>query len=331
MPRYRLLSAVTALSGAGLLLLAASQAALALDTTLDNVTMEKTEAGRTGKVVFKRIEVTGTNLTQEEVAKLFAGATPDAERKAIAARMTATRIAIPEAVATSKDATFTATGFVAENIDKGKVGHMALAGITGEGDVKDAGKATFRSGAFVLDGGSLLGMLEPGTAGDLAAASHLSWQGLDVTMPDKETPAGAPGGNLYHITMASFTADGTSDGKVPLTAHGKLDHLVIMPPPQSKAGMGLAMAGYDKLDFGATFASVYDPAARTFRLDDYTLTGAGMGSIGLSGLASSIAPRLFTGKREDKLGAVMQGALNSLKIHIVNTGLFEKALTVYAQ
>ncbi len=323
-------AAMRRLAGVSLFVFALASPALALDTALDNVTYETVENGVPGTVTIKRVEATGLSLTQDEFAKIFAKGTPEADRKAIIAKMKASKISIPEMVAVKKDGKVSVTGFVAENIDQGKVGHAAIGTINGDVPGDDGGRVMIKSGAMAIDGANLSGLLAADPAGGKFAFTHLSLTGLELNAPDKDTPASAPGGNMFKFTLDSFVADATADGDVPLKGSGKLNSLTIVPPPSSAGAQGLAAVGISKLDLGVTFSGTYDPAAKTYTIDDYTMTGANIGTLGLKTQLANIEKAAFIGGKDEKMGALMQGALANVELKFTNAGIVEKGIALYA-
>jgi len=310
-------------------MLACAGPALALDTTLDDVRLEQMHDGVKATLAIKRIDIVGANLTKDELTQLFSPGLSDEARKALAARLSASRISAPELVATNGEGTFTMTDLLAENIDRGKIGHMAIAGLSGDFPAEKGGRATLKSGPFVLDGGDLSPLLTDGVTAGLAPTSHMSWTGLEITVPDEDMPAGK-GDNLIRITMDSFVADSTTDGTVPLTATARLDHLRIVPAPGSDMATGMQAAGYEQVDIGLTMAGSYDPATRIVTLQDYTLTGAKAGALSVQGTFTDVDKAVFSGKNEEKMAALMKGAIATLKLSYADAGLFDKALAIYA-
>ncbi len=121
----------------------------ALDSVLDNITIDN---GDKGTLSLPKIEVAGTNLTQEELNKLFAGSTPEAERRAIASRFQASKLSIPTATISNKTSKFVISGFSATGIDAGKVYEASLISVNGDGKSEDGGPVTFKTGAVAAKG-----------------------------------------------------------------------------------------------------------------------------------------------------------------------------------
>ena len=118
------------IASAALILAGGCVQALADDVSLDNLTFT-TKAG--GTATIKHVEFDGTNLTKDEVAKLFSGTPTREELAPIIAKLQASKILVPEIVVTDKAGTGSMTfhDFQATGISAGKVAHMTLAGFDG--------------------------------------------------------------------------------------------------------------------------------------------------------------------------------------------------------
>lgn len=324
-------SRVCAWSTAGRLCLAVMAGALAfpawaLDTTLENVVINDKDGG---SVTFPRVEFTGTNLNQDELAKLFAEATPGDEKKALFAKLKADRIAIPKAVITNKNSTITVSGIAAGAVGDGKVGHAELAGIDGAGKTDEGGPVTIKSGPVVLDGADLSSLLTANPGG--LRFSRFSWTNVAITAPDKDTPATAAGGNLYTINLGALTAGATFDGSIPLKGAMSIKGLSVQPPTAAVAGQQLKAAGYDKLEFALDFASTYDPATKALTLDHLTINGANAGSLQLKSAFGGVDKAAFAGGGNERTLALLQGTISGVELGYVDAGLAAKLFGLFAQ
>lgn len=299
---------------------------------LDNVTITMPEGKST--LTLPHVEVTNTNLSREEFAKLLSADAPSDEGRALAGRMKADSISIPEAVLSAKDSRVTFGPFLASGLDAGRFQKVSLGGFSGtfsSEKIKD-GKVT--SGPIELEGGNLAGLLSAARDGDMSGAAvqvgRVSWTGVEVTFPDPETPKTAPGGNLYHFKLGSLTNATTYDGAVPVKSSGEFRGVVVEPPKASKFGQSLESFGYQRLDLGFSVAASYDQEGRALTLSDYTLSGAQAGSLGLSGLFGSLDPSIFTAAGPLRLRALVNGDVSRLEVKFANQGLFEKTLAYFA-
>ncbi|MDB5594670.1 MAG: hypothetical protein JWM36_1631 [Hyphomicrobiales bacterium] len=317
----------------GLVLLAFAAPATAQNNlALDNLRITLPEGKST--LAIPHIEVTNTNLSREEFARLFSADVPVDEGRALAERMKADRISIPEAVLSSKDARITFGPFLASGIDAGRFQAVSLGGFNGTFSSEKTSEGKVSSGPLELGGGNLAGLLSAARDGDMSGAavqvSHVSWTGVEVTFADGETPKSAPGGNLYHVKLGSLTNDTTYDGAIPVKSSGAFRSVVVEPPKASKFGKSLDSFGYQRLDLGFSVAASYDQKGRTLTLSDYTLSGAQAGSLGLSGLLGSLDPAIFTAAGPLRLRALVNGDVSRFEAKFVNQGLFEKTLAYFA-
>jgi hypothetical protein len=314
--------------------IAAPAAALALeDFTLNNLVIP---ADNETTVTMTQVAFTQTNLTKDEATKLFTPATPENDKKAIAAKMQAAKIAIPEMKIAAKDGSGTARNFIVTEVNAGKFKRIDFAG--GEGSFKvlemNDGKITFRA-LSVEDGDFSRAMdsLSKGDPSSMAGSriSKMTWAGFDATFPDKDTKSNVPGGNIVHLSLASAGGQGTYDGDVPLKGSFEMKNLVIELPKASSAGQQLVAFGYDKLDFGLTVGGSYDLAKKTYLMNDFTLSGAGAGSLGFTGTFTNVERDAFTKSRPDRMADLMKGEVASAGIKFINSGLAEKAIAFYAK
>ncbi|WP_342360153.1 hypothetical protein [Terrarubrum flagellatum] len=300
--------------------------AWALDTALENVVISDKDGGT---LTLGRVEFTGANLAQDELAKLFAEATPADEKKALLTKLKADKIAIPQAVFAKKETKITISGLAADTIADGKVGHAGFAGVDGAGKSDDGAPVTVKSGPLSLDGADLSSLLAANPGG--MRFSRFSWANVAITAPDKDTPATAAGGNLYTIGLGSLTADATFDGATPLKGAVSVKGLTVQPPAASMAGQQLKAAGYDKLDFAIDYASAYDPATKALTLDNFTINGVGAGSLQLKSTLGGIDKSAFTGQGPEKIMALLQGTISGVELNYVDAGLATKLIGLFAQ
>ncbi len=316
-----------------LLLGAASPLALAqsANVALENITVTAKDKGTT---LFKRIDVTGTNLTKDELSKLFSGAATKEEAAALGKKMKAEKVSIPEAVFTEKDSTVTLRDFTATGINEGRIASVVLKSAEGKGKAP-GGAVAFKAGALEIQGLAFASALSAMSGGDLADGSarigKISFAGFEMTAPDEATKPDAPGGNLYKISLASFTAEATYDGETPLRGKGEAKSLIIEPPKGSDFGKALASFGYDKLNLGLVFSGNYDKTKKTYDVDNVTVSGVSAGSLTVKTLLAGIDPAVFTASKEAKLQAFSAAAISSLSLRYDNAGLFEKSVDYFAK
>ena len=326
----RLLAAVAACA-----VLAAAQFGSAARAQYADVKFDSLKVGpEPRQVELAGVEFTGTSLSRDDIAKLFALDTPATDRAALAARLRAASISVATIKAFSpEDAVLTLTSFRATGVDQGKIARVTLGG----GDLKPPPAETgfARAGALTIDSvdiSTLLASLQSGTISIAGVkAARVSWNGFEALIPDEETPADAAGGNQIKISLTAFDAQSTFDGDTPLKLSGALRNLVVELPRASASGQQLAALGIERLDLGVTFAGGYDLAKKAVNLDDLTVTVVGLGALGLRAQLGNLDPAALKGDREKALGALMGAELASLDLSVANAGFFAKLLAFVGQ
>lgn len=281
------------------------------------------------KIAIKHIEFTGTNLEKEDIQKLLTPGTPKDEELELVKKLKAEKISIPLIEVTPKDGgLIKMTGFEANNVDEGRVAKLTITGIDGGGEEKGA-KVAIKSGALLLEDADLAEVLKAtgGAAGaPKGRLGHLTWQGVDIIAPDDKTP-----GKTMHIAFGSFELKSDYDGDVMKQGSTTLKGFVFEPAPGSDFANQLASFGYSKIEMGAAIGAHYEAGAKTLSLDQFTIEGAQMGSLGFKANFGDIDPVLFTGDDNARTQALMGGSIASLEIKLINSGLFEKTLAFYAK
>ncbi len=300
------------------------------DVTLEGVSV--TDHGTT--VLYKKIDVTGTNLTKDEVAKLFSAATPPADQAAIIAKMKAAKVSIPDIQISGKGSQVTMAGFQITDIDAGRTGKIMWTSVDGTLTSEDGLPGTIHSNAMLMEGADFGGTLAAVKSRDIAdmkmKITHVKWDGFDLTFADKDTPKTAIGGNIWHVKLASLEGAGTYDGEVPLKGDVTVSGVSVEAPKASPQGKSLALFGYDRLDFGIKLSGVYNPAAKTYVLDNYSITEAKSGTLAVKAKIGSLDKSAFTGTKETRPSVFMNADFSLLSLKFDNTGLFEKALAYFA-
>jgi hypothetical protein len=314
----------------GFLLFAAP--AVAADITLDQTVLK---TGEKGRLTFKSVALSDCDLTQAEAASLFSGALSREDSGAMLDRMTAREMKIPEAeIITESGDRFTLHGIVAANIAKGGADSVVIGSADGVLP-DDSGDSTLHSGALRLGHVSLPGLAAALRAGDIGLAAfrfaHLDWEGGELSMVEKGTAAGAPGGNRVVLRAGVARIDQTLDADgAPGNVVANFSDLSLKMPPQSRGGVTLTAFGYPEIDADAHFSASYDAAAQTYKLADYSLDFRKIGRLALSGHASNLAKAALTGERLQRQEALQAATVDWAQIDVTDAGLFEKIVAFVA-
>jgi hypothetical protein len=315
--------------------LAVLPAGLALAQS-NNVRIDSLKLGKGDDVVeLKGVDFAGSNLSREEIDALLALDTPADRRTSLGARLKASSASIAEIViGVPARGPITFTGFRAENVDQGKIRRLTLAGGQG-GPTIQGEQGSFRAGALTIDEIDVSSVLNGLIKGSLLAAkptvARLSWNGFEASFPDKDVPASAPGGNMVKIRLGALDAQTTFEGGMPTKSTTAIRNLVVELPKASETGKTLADAGYERIDVSMTTGIAFNPAKKSLMIDDFTISGVGMGSVGLRAEFGKIDPALLNGDPMAALATLMTVEFASTELTIVNDGLIDKALAVAAK
>ena len=280
------------------------------------------------------VDVTGTNLSRDEVAALFSPQMPKAQVAAILQKMQAQKFSVPAVSVAFKEGQFSLRNFEATNISAGHVEHVGFVGGDGSGKDNKGNPVTVTIGALDVVDADFSSLFEALRSGDLVGrqvpAKSFLWKGADVSVPDGETPATAPGGNLVKIAVGPLSVESTYKDRVPLHAVMDWKSFSVTLPPESKAAKAMAQFGYSSLGFAMHGEATYDPVRKSYRIDDIAITSPKAGTIDVKMEMNGIGPEFLNGGREAKIAAIMQARLMSLSLAFADDGLFDKVVRFVA-
>ncbi len=303
----------------------ATVASAQTNIALDNLTATTEKS----KFTIRHVDFIGANITADEATKLLTSASRD-EAAAILGKLEAKQIVIPEAIAAPSDGdgAITLRDLRISDVSKGMAGRVSLASFGGDGKDKTGGRVTLKGGAITidkLDAGQMLAALKSGGSLEgLLKASRLTSDGVEITAPDKDTPADAPGGNLVRLNLASLNAEQTYEGDTPARTTVSMNGLTVQLPKASKAGATLAAEGYERVETNWRFAGVYAPAQRVYNLDDFSVDLPGLASLRLRGKIAGVDRTLLVGATDARAAALAASSIDALELRIVNGGVFDK-------
>ena len=298
------------------------------DVTLDDFTAKAKDGSA---FVIKHAEFANTNLSKDEIVQMLTPDTSEADERALVEKLKADKISIPAIDITAKDGTkIHIHDLAASNVDGGNVGKLEFGGMEASGTDNGA-PVSVKSGALRLEGLNLAEALKaigaPADAAQKGRLSHLTWELLDIVAPDKESGPG----KTIHVAFASIELRGDYAGDALKQGSTKLTGLIIEPSPDSEFGKNLAELGYSRVELALVIGANYQADAKKFSLDELTIEGAKMGAFGLKANFGDIDPGLFGTDNDARMQALLGCSISSLEIKIVNSGLFEKALALYAK
>jgi hypothetical protein len=297
------------------------------EVTLDDFTT----TSKDGDVMtIKHAEFKGTNLSEDEIKKLLTPDTSSDDQTALMQKLKVGEMSIPQIdVAPKKGGAIHIHDITGSDIDSGKIGKFGFSGIDGEATDKD-GPVSVKAGAFVMENADLADALgaakDPKQISPLTHLGHVSWEGLDFIVPDKDSGPG----KAIHVALGSIDIRNNYDGNILKDGATTLKGLLIEPSKGSEFANSLAILGYTRIELNARIAAHYDASAKKLSIDDFTIDGANAGAIGLKADFADVDPALFGVDQAARIGAITGGAISAIEIKFVNAGLFEKSVTYFA-
>ena len=302
--------------------------AVADDVTIDNLAFKSLDGD---SFAIAHVEFANTNLSKDEIVRLLTPDTPTDDDRALAQKLKADRVAIPSIDILGKDGSkIHLAGLAASHIDAGKIETLDVASLEATG-TDNGGAVSVKSGALHLDGLDIAQLFaddDPaGAAPPPSRLSGMALNGIDIVAPD---PENAPGQTI-HIAIGSITLHNEYDGASIKQGDAKIAGVVIEPSAGSEAGKSLASLGYSKVELAMTLGAKYQADSKAFALDNFTVDGAQMGSVGIKANFTDVSPQLFGADSAGRMQALFDAGVASLEIKLVNGGMFEKALAYYAK
>ncbi len=318
---------VAGLDHHGTVFVSAAQAQTA-NVALDNVVIKGKDDTT---VTYKHIEFQNTNLSKDEVTKLFSSDAKSEDIAPLLAKLQASKILIPETTIDGKDGKTVVHDFVASNVDKGVVGNVTVAGAEGSGPDGFALKAQPLTAEGVDLSNILSSVTQPTKGGNPVAVVKLSWGGADITAPQKDVTAKTPGGNLVNIKIGQVDIANKVDGGIFRSGQVSVASIVLTPPKDDPATQQMSKFGYDKIELSMKTSGSYDPATKKLSIEDLTISSPNAGTLSLKANLGNIDHFLFDGDEDTRKLALASGDFSDLSLNFVNNGLFDKAVAYAAQ
>lgn len=299
----------------------------------NNVTLEnlawRSPDGKSA-VTLPRVEVLDTNLSRDDLAKLFSNDTPAADSAAIASRMTASKLTIAGATIDNPDPKMKLGNITVTGIDKGRFATAVLDGFNGQ---FDGGSLTGR--ALRLEGGDLGPLFSSVQTQNPAAnafqVSRVTFDGFEGEFTDPQAKVKTPDAGKIKIRMAGLTAATDFKDGLPLKSSFAANGIVVEPSVSSEFGMRLKAFGYDRIELGLNGGGHYDPAAKKLTVDEYTIAGPQAGRLTISGEMTGVDGKALAAKDPGERSMALLGAgVSRLSFAYVNEGLAEKAYAFVA-
>lgn len=224
--------------------------------------------------------------------------------------------------------------------------HGFLAGIKA-GRIGDAGfentditttNATVAIGRLAWHGLTLqapmkfLGMTTPGAkppAASLPGQQKISADAIAVLLTTID-PSTARTPDQFQIRHAELASSALING-VPTRLTAAIEHFTCDMRNVNDHDPYMAALGYDRLDLSSNLAMHLDDNNSEFALDGLSLSGAGMGSVQISGFMDHLTKGLVSSDPVESKAALLKVLLHHFEIRVQNNGLFERLVATGAK
>ncbi len=307
--------------------IAASSASALESFTLDPITIEQGQ----GKIIIARVDFVDTNLSRSEASSLFS-MNARSQKADVLGRIDAARIRIPELRIETKSGGLLVRSLEITGVKRGRFGRFETAGADGAFRFNDAPNGSIRLGALLVEDGDFVQFLQ---ALEVERAARVAWRfgkfefaGLDLEIPD-----GGPGTKsdlLYRIHLDGVTAANAYQGDIPLRSRFEMKNLSVTAPPGSTMQRDLEDFGYKSIGFSATASGVYDPAKKTYALEDFTLRSPDAAALEFKGSFAGVEPEALLGGPQ-RFTRMLSTEIARFSLRFSNSGLVEKAIDYYGR
>ncbi len=280
-----------------------------------------------------RVEVANTNLSREDISKLFSVSTPAVEASAIAARLKADRLVVRGAVLAGEEDRLSFGPLEIAGVEQGRFAKASLGGFTASFSGKPTGSITGR--AVTMESGDLaplIAALQVRKFGyTVIQIGRIVSEGFEGSFTDPDAPTASPGGNQIKIGLRAFNSATQFEKGVPIASRMEAVSLTVDPAPGSDFSKSLRAFGLERIEVGLTGQGRYDPVSRIFVLEDYSIASPAAGRLTFSGQLSGVDADALASLDAGRRGFALLGAgVDSLKIDFLNEGLVDKSFAYAA-
>jgi hypothetical protein len=284
-----------------------------------------------------KVEIKGTNVTQEQAQQLFAGTLPADQMQALATTLVAASIAIDGVNLTPPEGgSITMDGIAIENIAaaEGTLGSLVI-GKVGLTDVpSDGQKINGEITNVTLKGVAAKGLIEALNSGDISTII-----GDPTKMPKFEQIAigtsrfqGPVEGGVMDITLASAVVNVSNFiGNVGTNMDYSFQNMVIKPPAGSEQATQLKALGYDELDLSMSGKAAWDKDSKVYALSDMVIDWANGAKLTINANLGNVDEAAFMGDPQTTMMAMLSAGVTDAKISLENNGLAEKGFAFAGQ
>jgi hypothetical protein len=316
-------------AAAALLVLCAP--AYAADVTLSDLTIQEGPS----VVSIPSVVVTGTEASAEDIERLLRGQMDADTARAFLKDLEAESISIPTIAVTNdtEPGSVTMTGFEVSQLSQGTAASISLGGVEMKDLPGDGGQPINGSiGAVTLENVDAAALILALEKGDLDLEDPTWMPKVEKMTVGASRFTGPMEGGSADISLGGILIE-QSDfiGQVATKASIAFNNLAIVFPPNSEPGMQLKAFGYDTLDLSLSSTGSWNKDAKTYAIEDLTVTMADGGVLALSANLGNVDEVFFSGDSQTRMMAMLGAGVSDAMVKFTNNGLVEKAFAFAGQ
>jgi hypothetical protein len=306
------------------------------DVLLENIAV--------GPIKIEKIEMTGTNATQEQVQALVTGQMPPAEAETFLKGLSAAGIEIPSVeLAPPEGGSMTITGISIEELSaaEGKVASLTIGSLVAKDIPTPNGPVNVNLGETKItgvDAGAFLAELSKGMTDIEQVLSNPQnlpkFENISIAASDMSAPidgAAAPD-NILSIKLGSANMTLSNFmGNIATDAEYAINNVVLAFPAGSEPGQQLKAIGYDQLDLSLSGKGAWNKDAKTYSIEGLKFVVADGAELTISTMLGNIDETFFTGDPQTSMMAMLSAGVSEATVSFVNNGLVEKGLAFAGQ
>lgn len=176
---------------------------------------------------------------------------------------------------------------------------------------------------------------EDAASGANVRAAMPAIEEMVLTKLDVNTAGSKPGReslrSAFKLARLEIHGSNQKDG-APTQVDAALDHMTFsLDQANEGAFKDLSAMGYSQLDLSSRIAMAWDESKQELAIGRFSLEGADMGTVQISGLLSNVTKDLLSSNRVVATVAALGVVLNKIDLRVENAGLFEKAIAAQAE
>jgi hypothetical protein len=167
-------------------------------------------------------------------------------------------------------------------------------------------------------------------AANASIASEISLTGLDVDAGEAKTGTDAGRRTRFQLAKLDLISADPVEG-IPSHFSTVIDHFTLDLKDANGEFDDIAALGYDRIDLSSRLEAHFDASKRELGLDDLSLSGIDMGTVGIACTFGNVSKDLFSADRAQIEAAALSILIHRIEIKIENSGLFERMIAAAAK